>query len=435
MFFPDWSKKILIGAELAALAVLLLTARYGPGGTRGHAEAGAGMSAGADTTASMDASADISVGAGNGMNASADAAENGYIKWVDFTVPASVLTAAYRQDVDTYMAEHGGQENDKASVHLNWIELLAYLAARYGSDFGRYREKDLTALCERLKNGESMEELTQGMKYYPYYLEAYTAVLGGMVGEYEIQVDADEAAAFVPADAVVSERTPQADSAVSDGPEAPAQTAGATAASTTSPDTPKTWVTKYGLKAFLPIARYFPYEEYDDFGVSRSYGYKRQHLGHDMMGQVGTPIIAVESGRVEAMGWNQYGGWRLGIRSFDGKRYYYYAHLRQNYPYHKSLSEGSVVQAGDVIGYMGRTGYSPVENTNNIDTPHLHFGIQLIFDESQKEGTNEIWIDCYQLSKFLAMHRSETWRDPGTKEYSRIYAMRDPAAIEYLDEH
>ncbi len=201
MFFPDWSKKILIGAELAALAVLLLTARYGPGGTRGHAEAGAGMSAGADTTASMDASADISVGAGNGMNASADAAENGYIKWVDFTVPASVLTAAYRQDVDTYMAEHGGQENDKASVHLNWIELLAYLAARYGSDFGRYREKDLTALCERLKNGESMEELTQGMKYYPYYLEAYTAVLGGMVGEYEIQVDADEAAAFVPADA------------------------------------------------------------------------------------------------------------------------------------------------------------------------------------------------------------------------------------------
>ena len=49
----------------------------------------------------------------------------------------------------------------------------------------------------------------------------------------------------------------------------------------------------------------------------RSYGFKRQHLGHDMMGQVGTPVIAVESGYVEAIGWNQYGGWRLGIRSFD----------------------------------------------------------------------------------------------------------------------
>ena len=425
MFFPDWSKKILIGAELAALAVLLLTARYGPGGTRGHAEAGAGMSAGADTTASMDASADISVGAGNGMNASADAAENGYIKWVDFTVPASVLTAAYRQDVDTYMAEHGGQENDKASVHLNWIELLAYLAARYGSDFGRYREKDLTALCERLKNGESMEELTQGMKYYPYYLEAYTAVLGGMVGEYEIQVDADEAAAFVPADAVVSERTPQADSAVSDGPEAPAQTAGATAASTTSPDTPKTWVTKYGLKAFIPIARYFPYEEYDDFGVSRSYGYKRQHLWHDMMGQVGTPIIAVESGYVEALGWNQYGGWRIGIRSFDKKRYYYYAHLRKNYPFQSNLKEGSAVQAGDVIGYMGRTGYSSKENTNNIEESHLHFGLELVFDESQKESDHEIWINCYELVKFLRRNQCEAVKVEGTKEWRRVYQTKD----------
>ena len=86
----------------------------------------------------------------------------------------------------------------------------------------------------------------------------------------------------------------------------------------------------------------------------------------DMMGQIGTPIIAVESGYVEAIGWNQYGGWRLGIRSFDKKRYYYYAHLRKNYPYHKTLQEGSYVQAGDVIGYLGRTGYSRTENTNNI---------------------------------------------------------------------
>ena len=138
-------------------------------------------------------------------------------------------------------------------------------------------------------------------------------------------------------------------------------------------------------------------------------------------------MICVESGYVEAIGWNQYGGWRLGIRSFDGKRYYYYAHLRKNYPYHKSLQEGSVVQAGDVIGYLGRTGYSRTENTNNIDDPHLHFGIQLIFDESQKEGNNEIWIDCYELVKFLAVNRSETVKDQETKEYYRVYQMVDPA--------
>ena len=50
------------------------------------------------------------------------------------------------------------------------------------------------------------------------------------------------------------------------------------------------WERRYGLKAFLPIAKDFPYSDYDDFGVSRSYGYRRKHLGHDMMGQVGTPI-------------------------------------------------------------------------------------------------------------------------------------------------
>lgn len=145
-----------------------------------------------------------------------------------------------------------------------------------------------------------------------------------------------------------------------------------------------------------------------------------------MMGQVGTPVIAVESGYVEAIGWNQYGGWRLGIRSFDKKRYYYYAHLRKNYPYHKSLQEGSIVQAGDVIGYLGRTGYSRTENTNNIDEPHLHFGIQLIFDESQKDGNNEIWIDCYELVKFLAINRAETVKNQETKEYYRVYQMIDP---------
>ena len=152
-----------------------------------------------------------------------------------------------------------------------------------------------------------------------------------------------------------------------------------------------------------------------------------KHLGHDMMGQTGTPIIAVESGYVESLGWNQYGGWRIGIRSFDKKRYYYYAHLRKDYPYQSTLSEGSIVTAGDVIGYMGRTGYSASENTNNIDKTHLHFGLQLIFDESQKEGNNEIWVDCYELMKFLSINRSEAAKVEGTKEWSRVYDMKDPS--------
>ena len=182
----------------------------------------------------------------------------------------------------------------------------------------------------------------------------------------------------------------------------------------------------YGLKAFSPIAAGFYYTDYDDFGASRSYGYARPHLGHDMMGQIGTPIIATESGYVEALGWNQYGGWRIGIRSFDKKRYYYYAHLRQNYPYAENLKEGDIVSAGDVIGYMGHTGYSAKENVNNIETVHLHFGLELVFDESQKESNNEIWINCYELTRFLSKNRSEVYKVEGTKEWKRVTEIKLP---------
>ncbi len=154
-----------------------------------------------------------------------------------------------------------------------------------------------------------------------------------------------------------------------------------------------------------------------------------------MMGLVGTPIIAVESGVVTALGWNQYGGWRIGISSFDGKRYYYYAHLRQNYPYAEGLEEGSVVTAGDVIGYMGHTGYSTTENVNNIKIVHLHWGLQLIFDESQKEGNNEIWIDLYPLTRFLAKHTQAAVKVEGTKEWVRTNQIVDPAVEEYEAEH
>lgn len=292
-----------------------------------------------------------------------------YIKWVDFNVSYEALNKAYELDVETYQQK----------VHVNWIELLSYIAAKTGGEFPKETVAQLEETKELLCKGETtMKELTKDLKYYSYYLEAYEAVLGGMVGEFEL-----------------------------DGEK------------------------QYGLKAYLPIAKGFEYSGYDDFGTSRSYGYKREHLGHDMMGQIGTPIIAVESGVVEALGWNQYGGWRIGIRSFDKKRYYYYAHLRQDFPYCKTLKEGDVVTAGDVIGYMGHTGYSTEENVNNIEVVHLHFGMQLIFDESQKECNSEIWIDVYALTRFLERHRSQTEKNLQTKEWVRTTKMVDPAVEEY----
>ena len=319
--------------------------------------------------------------------------DKSFIKWVDFKVSSEALKDACFYDVESYYGRVGSNNNfdlmsetgqkveksENKNIRINWIELLAYLACGYGGDFKKYKKSHMEKLVERLKNGEKIDDITKDLRYYSYYREAYEAVLSGMVGKYTLG-----------------------------GEE------------------------KYGLKAFFPLAKNFPFSHYDDFGVSREYGYKRRHLGHDMMGQVGTPVVACESGYVEAIGWNQYGGWRLGIRSFDKKRYYYYAHLRKNFPYNKSLKEGSVVIAGDVIGYMGRTGYSRNENVNNINTSHLHFGIQLIFDESQKEGNGEIWINCYEIVKFLYANRSETVKNMETKEYSRVVDMVDPSVEKYI---
>ena len=280
------------------------------------------------------------------------------IRWVDFSVPYESMKYAMDQDIATFDQEK----------HVLWIDVLAVAACRTG---GRCGLASVKQAVSDLKSDRSPEELLGALyKYYAYYHEAYTAVLGGLVGSYAIEKDGQ-------------------------------------------------WVPGYGLKAFSPIAAGYGYGHCDDFGVGRSFGFKRKHLGHDIMGSQGTPIVAVEGGVVEALGWNRYGGWRIGIRSFDGKRYYYYAHLQKDKPFAEGLEAGDIVQAGDLIGYMGRTGYSDKENVNNIETVHLHFGMQLIFDESQKECNSEIWIDVYDIVRLLDSHRSSI------RDGKRVYPYRD----------
>ena len=84
--------------------------------------------------------------------------------------------------------------------------------------------------------------------------------------------------------------------------------------------------------------------------------------------------------------------------------------------------------------YMGHTGYSTQENVNNIEVPHLHWGLQLIFDESQKEGNNEIWIDIYPLTRFLAKHTQTAVKVEGTKEWVRTNGIKDSAVEEYISQ-
>ena len=284
------------------------------------------------------------------------------IKWVNFDVPYESLKYAMDTDIAT-------SEQEK---HISWISILALAACRTGGKCGMPSVKKAT---KDLQGGKSPEELLGDLyKYYSYYHEAYTAVLGGLLGNYSVEIDGQ-------------------------------------------------WKPAYGLKAFSPIAAGYGYSHCSDFGNSRSFGFARKHLGNDLMGSLGTPIVAVEGGVVEAMGWNRYGGWRIGIRSFDSKRYYYYAHLQKDTPFAKDMYVGKIVQPGDVIGFMGRTGYSDRENTNNIETVHLHFGMQLVFDESQKECNSEIWIDVYNIVRLLSNHRSSVKKVDGV--ITRVYPFVD----------
>ena len=290
------------------------------------------------------------------------------IQWVDFQVPYESLKFALDRDVATF-------EQEK---HIDWIDLLAVAACRTG---GKCSLESVKKAAKDLSADRSQEELLGILyQYYDYYHRSFEAALGGLVGSYSIEVD--------------GEQRPM-----------------------------------YGLKAFSPIAAGYGYSHCSDFGVSRSFGFRRKHLGNDLMGNLGTPIVAVEGGVVEAMGWNRYGGWRIGIRSFDSKRYYYYAHLQKDHPFVEGLAVGDIVQAGDLIGFMGRTGYSDKENVNNIETVHLHFGMELVFDESQKECNSEIWINVYDIVRLLSNHRSSVRKT--AEGWKRVYPYTDLDVEEY----
>ena len=284
------------------------------------------------------------------------------IRWVDFQVPYESMKYAMDRDIATF-------DEDQ---HISWIDILAVAACRTGGKCGLSAVKKAAA---DLKGERSPEELLGNLaKYYDYYHRAYDAVLGGLLGSFAIKTEGQ-------------------------------------------------WKSQYGLKAFSPVAAGYGYSHCDDFGASRSFGFRRKHLGNDLMGGQGTPIVAVEGGIVEVMGWNRYGGWRIGIRSFDSKRYYYYAHLQKDHPFAEGLQEGDVVQAGQLIGFMGRTGYSDTENVNNIETVHLHFGVELVFDESQKECNSEIWIDVYDIVRLLSSHRASYRKT--AEGWERVYPFTD----------
>ena len=164
---------------------------------------------------------------------SAEGEEQDLIKWVDFNVSYQALDYAIKLDIKYH----------DSPTPMSFIDLLAYIAAKNGNNFKKFKTSHLDLVADQIKNGKTIEELTAGLKYYDYYHEAFTAALSGWSG--------------------LGNRSQRRN--LKDGQKVER---------------------KYGIKPF-PFAKGFT-TMILTISASAVYGFDRRHLGHDMMGSVGT---------------------------------------------------------------------------------------------------------------------------------------------------
>ncbi|WP_235791596.1 M23 family metallopeptidase [Virgibacillus salidurans] len=134
----------------------------------------------------------------------------------------------------------------------------------------------------------------------------------------------------------------------------------------------------------FPVDTQYNYSYNNTWGDRRGFGGLRIHEGTDIFADYGTPVKSTTYGVVEMMGWNLYGGWRIGIRDIFNI-YHYYGHMSG---YNDDLEVGQVVQPGDELGGVGSTGYGP-PGTSGKFPPHLHYGMY------QDNGEREWSFDPY----------------------------------------
>lgn len=147
----------------------------------------------------------------------------------------------------------------------------------------------------------------------------------------------------------------------------------------------------------FPVDIRYNYSYRNTWGDRRGYGGLRIHEGTDIFASYGTPVKSTTYGVVEMMGWNRFGGWRIGVRDIYNI-YHYYAHLSS---YHEDIEIGMVVKPGDVLGYVGSSGYGP-PGTSGKFPPHLHYGMY------KDDGYREWSFDPYPyLRKWERMARNK----------------------------
>jgi len=206
------------------------------------------------------------------------------------------------------------------------------------------------------QTGQRIDQPTPGYHNFVTALDiVLTADHGGLPAQSEIQIG------YAEANAQASEAPPP-------------PTAPSTTTTTTKPKGPKNGlpVESKPLKIHPSLTQGgYVFPVYGTVAFGDTYGAARGdvsggwHHGDDIFAPLGTPILAVAHGTVFSVGWNKVGGWRLWLRDDSGNEFYY-AHLSAYSPF---AVNGAIVDAGDVLGFVGDTGDAQ-------GTPdHLHFEV------------------------------------------------------------
>jgi murein DD-endopeptidase MepM/ murein hydrolase activator NlpD len=160
---------------------------------------------------------------------------------------------------------------------------------------------------------------------------------------------------------------------------------------------PKLTAGRYVFPVYGPVAYI------DSFGAPRSD--EKYHHGDDIFGRLGQPILAVADGTIFSVGYEKIGGYRLWLLDQQGNQFYY-AHLSA---YSTLAVNGAHVRAGQVIGFMGKTGVG-------LSTSyHLHFEIHpvsLLFRGYDGAVDPTSYLDAWRKLEDVDFPSAAGWAPP-----------------------
>ena len=136
----------------------------------------------------------------------------------------------------------------------------------------------------------------------------------------------------------------------------------------------------------MPVDGVRPQALRDTFADGRVGG---PHEALDILAPRGTPVRAVDDGRLVKLFHSVPGGITLYQLDPSGRLAYYYAHLDR---YAEGLREGMALKRGDVVGYVGSTGNA------SPDAPHLHFAVFRL-------GQEQRWWQGTAINPYPALRR------------------------------